>query len=144
MTKRTKKSKTQLPPIRCKGCDVLFIPDTRKQKYHNESCREDHYAKTYFAKTTTPKTCPNCGVDFKTTKGKLQDYCSPECRDEFNEKKAYGSLPDRENPATCQLCGQNHRLLGQHNKLALCRSCIIIAKAVDTGLATKYTELLTK
>ena len=66
----------------CKGCGIEFYPKDSRQKYHSASCRNDHYDRTYYAKTTITKTClnPKCGKEFETSKPKLQDYCSPECR----------------------------------------------------------------
>ncbi len=89
MTKRTadKKKKEKLPPINCKGCGTKFIPDTRKQHYHNETCREDFYDRTYYHREVTQKVCPNCGNTFPTTKPARQDYCKPECRVEASQKR---------------------------------------------------------
>lgn len=145
MTKKPKSEKKALPPIRCKGCEIMFVPVTRKQKYHSPTCRNSYYDRTYFAKTETRKTCknPTCGNPFTTTKPKLQDYCSAECRDDHNTRKVYGVTPILDDAVKCMLCEQNHRLLGQYNGLSLCRSCITIARAVDNGLATKYSNLLT-
>jgi len=97
LTKKQKKDKKELPPIRCKNpnCNTLFVPKTRKQKYHNDTCRAEYYDKHYYAKTVTTKTCPNCLNDFDTTKGNQQVYCTPECRDDARGKRIDGVMASR-------------------------------------------------
>lgn len=64
------------------------MPKTRKQKYHNEECREAYYQKHYFAKVEVSKTCLNCGKIFVTTAPKKQAYCEPKCREDARKKRA--------------------------------------------------------
>lgn len=84
----TRTTITRISRFTCKGCGVLFIPKTRKQKYHNEDCRIAYYEKHYFAKIEVDKTCLNCGETFTTTMPKKQWYCKPECRDDARNKRA--------------------------------------------------------
>lgn len=83
--KKTKKAVR--PRFVCKGCDIVFIPKSKKQKYHSEDCREDYYKRTYFAKTFVNKTCPNCERVFSTAMPKKQVYCEPECREDARRKR---------------------------------------------------------
>ena len=69
---------------------MYFIPKTRKQKYHNEKCREKYYKEHYFTQTTVGKTCLNCGTLFSTTKPRKQTYCNPDCREEARKKRMEG------------------------------------------------------
>jgi len=92
MGKKKPGKRKELPPIRCKGCDVLFAPRTRKQKYHNDACRVEYYERHYYAKKHITKTCPNCLNKFDTTKGNQQVYCSPECRDDAKKKRIEGVM----------------------------------------------------
>ena len=85
-----KKEKSSLPPIKCKGCAIMFVPKDRRQHYHSDNCREDYYQRTYFSKTTARKVCPNCGTEFPTTKPGRQDYCSPDCREDARKKRQDG------------------------------------------------------
>ena len=71
----------------CKGCGVKFVPKSKKQKYHNEDCREEYYKKTYFPQTVADKNCLNCGEPFSTTQPKKQVYCTPECREDAQAKR---------------------------------------------------------
>ncbi len=87
MAKKTAQKKKRLPPIKCKGCGMTFVPATRGQKYHNDICREDYYGHTYFHREVAQKMCPNCGITFSTTKPGRQDYCKPECRVEASQKR---------------------------------------------------------
>jgi len=92
MAKRTKdkKKKRNLPPIRCKGCTINFVPKDLRQHFHSETCREEYYQRTYFSKTSTRKVCPNCGTIFPTSKPGRQVYCSPECREDARTKRREG------------------------------------------------------
>lgn len=85
-----KEKKPKLSPIPCKGCDTMFVPKSRRQHYHSEQCREDYYARTFYAKKETRKMCPNCGEEFVTTKPGRQDYCTGACRNEARKKKRDG------------------------------------------------------
>ena len=76
--KKTKKK--ELPPIQCRGCQTWFIPKDERQKFHLESCRVAYQQRTYWPKNETTKQCIRCKAWFKTTKGKLQVYCSEDCR----------------------------------------------------------------
>jgi len=71
----------------CKGCGRLFVPKSRKQKYHDEDCRKAFYGRTYFAKTFIDKTCLNCGSVFPSSSPKKQLYCNPECREAARKKR---------------------------------------------------------
>ncbi len=86
-SKAKAKKKDSLPPINCKGCDTRFIPKDRRHHFHSETCRQEYYNRTYFRREVTSKICPNCGVNFDTTKPGRQDYCKPECRDEARIKR---------------------------------------------------------
>lgn len=91
MVKKAKTVKRNtLPPVKCKGCDIKFVPKDRRQHYHSESCREDYYQRTYFSKKPTRKTCPNCGAAFITTKPGRQMYCKPDCREDAKKKRHEG------------------------------------------------------
>lgn len=94
MVKRAKvEAKTlkgKLPPIRCRGCGINFVPKDRREHYHSDTCRETYYQRVYFAKIQVNKTCPNCGADFVTSKPGRQNYCSPECRDDARKKRLEG------------------------------------------------------
>jgi len=85
-------AKQSLPPVKCKGCNVRFVPKTRKQKYHSDTCRIEYYEKHYFAKKEVEKTCPNCDIKCLTSKPLLQVYCTPECRIDAQKKRAEGVL----------------------------------------------------
>ena len=73
--------------VNCKGCGVSFAPVTKRQKYHNEDCREDYYKEHYFPQVHVDKTCPNCGDVFSSTMPKKQTYCTLECREDAREKR---------------------------------------------------------
>lgn len=88
--KGKKKEKRGLPPVKCKGCPINFVPKDRRQKYHSDTCREKYYNRVFFGKTTVNKVCPNCGTGFSTTKPGRQDYCSPECREDARKKRREG------------------------------------------------------
>ena len=88
-SKREKKS-NQLPLTKCKGCPKTFYPKDNRQKFHNEICREEYYARTYYHKTSTQKKCPNCGNMFPTTMPVKQDYCNDSCREEYRKKRKEG------------------------------------------------------
>lgn len=97
MVKRStgkKKAKPKLPAIKCKGCGVLFTPKTHKEKYHSAECREEYYGRAYYHGEEVEKQCPNCGDVFKTTKPGVQDYCTPECRDEAAQKRRDNIITD--------------------------------------------------
>lgn len=100
--------KEKLPPITCKGCGTRFIPKTRGQKYHSETCREEYYARTYFKREVVQLQCPNCGVTFSTTKPGIQVYCTPECRVE--------ALHKRRDNLTITVQSQRHRFYGDRYK----------------------------
>lgn len=85
-----KKKKNTLPPIKCEGCTVSFVPKDRRYHFHSTTCREEYYQRTYFSKNTARKTCPNCGTKFPTTKPGRQTYCKPECREEARIKRRDG------------------------------------------------------
>ena len=89
MAKKTGKAKKKesLPPINCKGCGTRFVPKDRRQCFHSETCREEYYNRTYFQRELVSKICPNCGVNFETTKPGRQDYCLPSCREEARKKR---------------------------------------------------------
>ena len=91
MAKRKKeKKKSNLPPIRCKGCIINFVPKDRRQHFHSAACREEYYQRTYFGKSTARKVCPNCGIKFPTSKPGRQVYCSPECREDARTRRKEG------------------------------------------------------
>lgn len=92
MVKRAKgeKKKAGLPPIKCKGCAISFVPKDRRQHYHSETCREEYYQRAYFSKNIARKTCPNCDVRFSTSKPGRQIYCTPDCRDDARKKRREG------------------------------------------------------
>ena len=92
MARVAKKKKPSLPPIKCKGCGTNFVPDSRRQRYHSATCREDTYSRVYFSKTSAQKTCPNCRMKFMTTKPGRQDYCHPDCREEARIKRRDGVI----------------------------------------------------
>lgn len=81
-TKKAKKNKTKsaLPPIKCKGCGIQFVPADRRQHFHTSKCRESYYERTYYTGVSKRKKCPECGNTFTTTKPARQVYCSEECR----------------------------------------------------------------
>lgn len=95
MAKKKAATKKQLPPIRCKSCTILFVPKTRKQKYHNDTCRAEYYDRHYYAKKCVTKTCPNCENTFDTSKPDLQVYCNPDCREDAKRKRAEGTVASR-------------------------------------------------
>lgn len=105
---KPEEKKKKLPPIKCKGCGTKFIPDTKKQRYHSPSCREDFYNRTYYHREVTQKVCPNCGVIFPTTKPGVQDYCKPECREEAAQK--------RKDNLTIEAGEQRHKFYGDRYK----------------------------
>lgn len=90
-TKKAKKEGKSLPPAKCKGCGVSFVPKDRRQHYHSDTCRETYYQHTYFSKTATHKVCPNCDTEFPTTKPGRQVYCKPECREDARGKRRDGA-----------------------------------------------------
>lgn len=144
---KDKKKKEKLPPRNCKGCGILFTPDTRKQKYHNAKCREEHYNRTYFRNEPKRKTCKGCGSPFTTTKPGRQDYCTPECRIEHskNERdKVVNAVQEHRHEAlgerykqleadgfACRLCGKTVRdgvsldveRDGRGNSMTICNLC---------------------
>jgi len=71
----------------CKGCGRIYSPKTRKQKYCNETCREDYYKEHYFIKVVVDKVCPNCKRHFPTTMPKKQTYCNTDCREDARKKR---------------------------------------------------------
>ena len=85
--KSVKKEKNRLSPIACKGCGTRFVPKTKGQRYHSDTCREEYYGRTYFHREVAELQCPNCGVTFSTTKPGRQVYCTPECRVEASQKR---------------------------------------------------------
>lgn len=92
--KDKKKDKPKLPPRSCKGCGIMFVPKSRREKYHNASCREEHYQKTFFCNEPVQKVCPNCGNVFTTTKPGRQDYCDEDCRKAAAQKRRDGIVSD--------------------------------------------------
>jgi len=91
MTKGSQKAKkteqaVRLHSLQCKGCDKKFFPKDLRQRFHNEECREEYYARTYYHKTSTTKTCPNCGTVFPTSMPKKQKFCNDDCREEYRRK----------------------------------------------------------
>jgi len=85
--KTTKKQKSFLPPIKCKGCSSAFVPHDRRQHFHSASCRESYYQRTYFSKISARLICPNCNTTFTTSKPGRQVYCSTDCRVEALQKR---------------------------------------------------------
>ena len=85
-----KELKDKLPPIRCKGCPISFIPKDHRQHFHSDVCREDYYSRTYFSKPAVTKVCPNCGDNFPTSKPGRQVYCKPDCREDAKKKRVEG------------------------------------------------------
>ncbi len=67
----------------CKGCGKFFTPPRVDQLYHNEECRNAHYALIYpnYKKAEAEKVCAKCGVTFTTSKPLRQIYCGPPCRE---------------------------------------------------------------
>lgn len=90
MAKAAKTKKKGLPPIKCKGCSINFVPKDRRQHYHSEMCREEYYERVFYGKVATQKTCPSCGTGFSTTKPGRQNYCTPECREDAKNKRREG------------------------------------------------------
>ena len=82
---RKKEAKTAPSVTKCKGCGIKFMPSDYRQKFHNEQCREEYYARTYFRKTSVDKVCPQCGNTFTTSMPKKQVFCSADCRKTHRE-----------------------------------------------------------
>jgi len=76
-----------LRPV-CKGCGIQFTPKNKRQRYHNEYCRETYYKIHYFPQTFADKICLNCGSVFSTSMPKKQAYCNSVCREEARDKRA--------------------------------------------------------
>ena len=81
--KRSRTDKQSLPPIKCKGCSVIFTPKDGRQHFHSALCRELYQQAHYWGKITTTRNCgySKCGIEFTTTKGGRQFYCCPEHRE---------------------------------------------------------------
>lgn len=95
-SKGKKVSKETLPPIKCKGCGVLFIPKDHREHFHSYTCRESFYQRVYFSKVSADMVCPNCGVSFNSTKPGRQVYCSAVCREEAQKKRKEGAWASTE------------------------------------------------
>jgi len=124
--KKKEKPKKQLPPQKCKGCRISFIPKDRRQKFHSSDCRVKYYD-THYASPVVSKTCPNCGTLFQTTKPKKQTYCKPECREE-NRIKRQDELSSRVKAERLTYLGERFAVLQKYNY-----ACAYCGKSVEQG-----------
>ena len=65
-----------LKDIKCKGCEIIFIPSRHNNLYHSVNCRESH--KRFLSKAKTfNKKCPRCLNIFIGTQS--QRWCRNPC-----------------------------------------------------------------
>lgn len=86
MPRTKKKTVKSAHLVKCKGCNIKFVPKDGRQKFHSSDCRVRYYDEHYGSPAVT-KTCPNCGTAFSTAMPKKQTYCKPECREEARQKR---------------------------------------------------------